>query len=237
MNEAEFDKFADEYRQLHQRSIRLSGEEPEFFAEYKVRDVAEFLGDRARGQALRVLDFGAGTGTSVPHFRRHLPAARLTCLDVSRKSLAVGQERFAGQAEFVHFNGRQIPYEDGAFDVAFAACVFHHIDPEQHVPLLAEIRRILTDAGTLFLFEHNPLNPLTVRAVNTCPFDENAVLIRARNLIERMQSVGFSALSRRYRFFFPGPLRALRPLERFLTWLPLGAQYFVVGEKGNRARP
>ena len=40
LDEAEFDKFADEYRAIHAHNIRLSGEAPEFFAEYKVRDLA-----------------------------------------------------------------------------------------------------------------------------------------------------------------------------------------------------
>ena len=32
-----------------------------------------------------------------------------------------------------------------------------------------------------------------------------------------------------YCLFFPGPLAALRPLEKFLGWLPLGGQYYVAG--------
>jgi SAM-dependent methyltransferase len=231
MKEAELDKFAEEYRQLHSRNIRLSGEDPEFFAEYKVRQVAALLGEGAERKALRVLDFGAGTGNSVPHFRRLLPCAQLTCLDVSVKSLALGESRYAGAAEFRHFDGRTIPYSDGCFDLGFAACVFHHIDAAEHRALLTEFHRVLRPAGQLVVFEHNPFNPLTVRAVNTCPFDENAVLIRAGELVQRFQEAGFVAIQRRYCVFFPGPLRALRFLERYLGWLPLGAQYFVTGRK------
>ena len=42
-----------------------------------------------------------------------------------------------------------------------------------------ELKRVLRAGGACVIFEHNPLNPLTVQAVNTCPFDENAVLIKA----------------------------------------------------------
>ncbi|WP_429292339.1 hypothetical protein [Paraburkholderia sp. CI3] len=41
MDKAEFDSFADEYLSLHARNIAASGEGPEFFAEYKIRDIAE----------------------------------------------------------------------------------------------------------------------------------------------------------------------------------------------------
>jgi hypothetical protein len=33
--------------------------------------------------------------------------------------------------------------------------------------------------------------------------------------------------SMRYRVFFPRALAALRPMENALSWLPLGAQYYV----------
>ena len=36
MDSAEFDKFAREYRSLHQANIGASGEAPEYFAEYKM---------------------------------------------------------------------------------------------------------------------------------------------------------------------------------------------------------
>jgi ubiquinone/menaquinone biosynthesis C-methylase UbiE len=232
VDEAEFDKFADEYRALHAASIRLSGENPEYFAEYKVVDIAAELARESFAPA-RALDFGAGVGYSVPFFARHVPATRVTCLDVSRKSLEVGQARHGSAAEFAHFDGRTIPYADGTFDVALASCVFHHIPHEEHVALLAEIRRVLDPRGLLFVFEHNPLNPLTRHAVNTCEFDEHAELVLAPTMRRRVRDAGFATADVRYRIFFPHALRRLRPLEGSMTWLPLGAQYYVVARKAS----
>ena len=232
MDEAEFDKFADEYRAMHAANIRLSGEDPEYFAEYKVADIAAELA-RDGAAARKVLDFGAGVGYSVPFFARHLPAARVTCLDVSRKSLEVGAAHHGTAAEFEHFDGRRIPFDDGTFDVALASCVFHHIPHGEHVALLAEIRRVLAPGGRLFVFEHNPLNPLTRHAVNTCAFDENAELVMAPTMRRRARDAGFAAVDVRYRIFFPHALRGLRPLEPSLTWLPLGAQYYVAARKAG----
>jgi SAM-dependent methyltransferase len=228
MQRSEFDKFAQEYAALHRANIAISGEGPEYFAEYKIRELREVSsGLGLLGGAGRILDFGAGVGGSVEHFRRHFPAASLTCVDVSVESLRIGAGRFAGEAGFVAFDGEQLPFADGSFDCVFSACVFHHIEPERHVTLLAELRRALRPGGLLMIFEHNPLNPLTVHAVNSCPFDENAVLIRARLFRRRLISAGFASAAARYRLFFPHALRALRPLERRLKWLPLGAQYYV----------
>lgn len=231
MDEAEFDRFADEYGAMHAANIRLSGESPDFFAEYKVADVAAILRDRL-GDSPAILDFGAGVGTSVPHFRKYFPGCHLTCLDVSHRSLEVGRARFEGEAEFVHFSGGRIPFADGRFDLVFFACVLHHIPHDEHPAILTEARRVLQPGGMLVVFEHNPYNPLTVHAVNTCPFDANAVLLKAGSLKRSAAHAGFAPGELRYRMFFPGALRSLRPLERGLRWLPLGAQYSYHAARG-----
>ena len=55
MDVAEFDKFADEYHNLHQENIRITGENPEYFAEYKIRDltrVEQIVGGRGQQYSL-----------------------------------------------------------------------------------------------------------------------------------------------------------------------------------------
>jgi hypothetical protein len=81
------------------------------------------------------------------------------------------------------------------------------------------------------IYEHNPLNPLTVKVVNSCPFDANAHLIRADRMRARVESAGFAHVDVRYRLFFPRALKLLRPLERWLTGVPAGAQYYVVARR------
>lgn len=230
MDKAEFDRFADEYDALHARNIAASGETPDFFAEYKIRDIAAEL-DRRRLGCDSILDFGAGVGNSIPWVRKHLPAARLTCVDVSARSLEVAQQRFGGSEQFVHFDGRVLPFDTPRFDLAYAMCVFHHIPHDEHVRLLGEIRRVLRPDGILAVFEHNPYNPLTVNAVNTCAFDVNARLIRARNMRRACRDAGFERVDVRYRIFFPHALAALRPMERYMTAIPLGAQYAVYASR------
>jgi len=233
MDKTEFDKFADEYRSTLAAGVSISGESPDYFADYKIKDLAAeyFTLRRQAIDAPAVLDFGAGIGTSVPFVRKYLPQASLTCLDVSQRSLEVGQGRFPNQARFIPYDGSRIPFADSSFDIAFANCVFHHIDHQEHVGLLEEFRRVLNPDGVAFVFEHNPYNPLTVWIVNNCPFDENARLIRAQVMRQRFLEAGFTQARIRYRIFFPNALRALRRLEKSLTWLPLGAQYYVMASK------
>ena len=231
MNKAEFDQFAQEYQSLHAENIQASGERPDFFAEYKVIDLAKELRKRNHQQRIKILDFGAGVGNSVPFFTKHISAADLTCTDVSTDSLAIAQNRYPDSATYVAFDGERLPFANESFDVVFTACVFHHIPAAEHITLLKELYRVLNNDGFLIVFEHNPYNPLTVRAVNTCEFDKNAVLIRAVALNGLMLQAGFKSTKSVYRIFFPRSLKLLRRLEPLLNWLPLGAQYYVCGGK------
>lgn len=231
MNKAEFDKFADEYRSLHAKNIKSYGRSPEFFAEYKIMEVARTAEKNPLKETLTILDFGSGTGNSVPFFKKYFPKSRLTCVDVSERSVDICKERFPQMAEYCVFNGKEIPSPDNHFDVVFSACVFHHVDESLHVEIFREIHRVLSSDGVLIIFEHNPWNPLTVRAVNDCPFDENAKLISAPGLSAKLKSAGFSSVQTRYRLFLPGVLSYLRFMEPLLGWIPLGAQYYVRGKK------
>lgn len=232
MDEAEFDKFADQYNATHAKNISIFGEKPEYFAEYKVKDILSAYEEYHNAATTpSILDFGSGIGTSVPFVRRHIPGARLRCLDISQKSLGIGRRRYADVADFVRFDGRHIPFSNESFDLVFGACVFHHIDEAEHVGILREFLRILVPGGLAIIYEHNPYNPLTYHAVKTCPFDENACLISARQIRTRFVRAGFSDSVIRYRVFFPASLRLLRPLERWLVHLPVGAQYYVAAQK------
>ncbi len=227
MSQAEFDAYVDEYDAQHAASVRLSGEDPDFFAAYKAAEAARVMA--AAGIAPeRMMDFGAGRGNCVSHLQRAFPDARLTALDVSARSLTHCEARAVRPLDTVCYDGRTLPFEDARFDLVFTACVFHHIPANDHIRLLAEIRRTLTPQGRFVLFEHNPWNPLTRHAVATCPFDANAVLISAPEMRRRFRAAGFAEVALRWTLFFPAILAPLRPLERGLGWLPLGAQYMLV---------
>ena len=222
--EVEFDRYAGSYEILHAQNIRLSGEDPNYFAEYKVRAVALQLAEQT---ICSIVDFGAGLGTSITFFQQYFPAARLTYVDVSSQCMKTARARHGDTVDYHVYDGARIPLDDHAVDLVFAACVFHHIPLEEHHATLVEIHRILKPDGHFFLFEHNPLNPLTMQAVNTCPFDKNAVLIRASTMRRRISEAGFRRLKRKFCIFFPSALRAFRFMERYLGWLPVGAQYFI----------
>ena len=121
---------------------------------------------------------------------------------MSGKSLDVARARFGNLADFTHFNGATLPFPSHRFDVAFSACVFHHISVAEHVPLLSEIQRTLREHGTIAIFEHNPINPLTVCGQDLP--DENARLISSGTMLDG----------------WPGRLQRARTALHFLSSIP-----------------
>lgn len=228
MQDPEFDAYAADYHRQHQDNIRLTGEDPSYFADYKIAQLRR-VADSAGMNRPDILDFGSGIGNSLPGFRRHFPQNPPTCADVSGASLDLAQQRFPGDERHVQIKDRRLPFDDHSFDLVFTACVFHHIPWDEHPHWLQEMRRVTRPGGKLMVFEHNPLNPLTVRAVNTCPFDENARLLSARVLRDQVAGAGWQDVVTEYHVFFPAPLAGLRRADRFLRWCPLGGQHLCLG--------
>lgn len=226
---AEFDLLADEYHDQHKANVAITGEGPEYFAEYKIADLANLVSEKglAAGQ---LLDFGSGIGNSVPYFRKYFGQSELHCGDVSERSIEIAKARFPGKEKYALIN-REIPLPTHSQDIVFSACVFHHIPHDEHQHWLTELLRVTRPGGLLAIYEHNPLNPLTVRAVNTCPLDVNARLIRGGTMCKRAEEGGWEDARVDYKLFFPSMLKSLRPLERHLAWLGLGAQYRMVARR------
>ena len=226
---AKFDAFAGDYNRALRECLRASGETPDYFAEYKVQYLARRI---SVGQDSRVLDFGCGVGSLVGALRRRVPGVRVDGYDPSPASLEHIPADVKGPGRFA---SDLADLEDG-YDAVVLAGVLHHIQPEKRAGVIAEASFKLRPGGSLVVFEHNPLNPLTRRVVEACPFDEGAVLLPARETVNLITATGLISVQRDYIVFFPRTFKALRPLEPALGWFPLGAQYAVTGTRGEEMK-
>lgn len=227
--EKEFDLLADDYAKEHQKNIRITGEAPEFFSEYKIRDLEAYVQGK-NFTPKTILDFGCGIGNSIPFFRKYFRNSHLIASDVSSRSIEISKARFPGKEEYLLIDDN-LSVIGETRDLIFSACVFHHIPHEQHVHWLQELFKVAGTGAMLVIFEHNPLNPLTVNAVNTCPLDVNAKLIKAKQMRQKLLASGWSDVEIHYKLFFPSFLKIFRPLEKYLSWCCLGAQYQISGRK------
>jgi SAM-dependent methyltransferase len=138
-------------------------------------------------------------------------------------------ERARARAPGAHFHADIGSVPDDYFGAAVLAGVMHHVPPAERLGLLGDVRRKLAPGGRVIVFEHNPYNPLTRRAVDACPFDDDAILLRPGSLRRLVRSAGFRDVRLDYIVFFPRFLAALRPLEPHLRRVFLGAQTMTIG--------
>lgn len=75
MSQAEFDAYVDEYDAQHAASVRLSGEDPDFFAAYKAAEAARALA-AAGVEPRRIMDFGQGGAIASPTCNAPSPTPR-----------------------------------------------------------------------------------------------------------------------------------------------------------------
>jgi SAM-dependent methyltransferase len=224
-----FDGYASSYEDTVNDSIGASGETVDYFATLKARLLANFV---RRDAAPRVLDFGCGTGLSTRALAREFDdRAELVGVDLSGASIEVARRNAPRNVIHEQLTTNSIPLVTGAVDVAVASCVFHHIERHEHKKWLAELVRVLRPGGRAFIFEHNPYNPLTRRAVQLCPFDKGVTLLQPPYTRRVMGEARLDADTPYFYFFLPRCLARFRYLEPWLRRLPLGAQYFVTGVK------
>lgn len=230
----EFDRYALEYEQMHADNVKPSGYDPAYFDEYKVKEIhARLKEEGVADLPIKILNFGCGIGKSEPFLRSYFPNAKIMGIDVSVESVKLAR-KYNSHLKDVEFDtfeeGGEIP-KNVKYDVIFIANVFHHIPHKFHVGILKQLIEIISDNGSLFIFEHNPHNPLTVRTINRCPFDVDAVLLYPAYTGKILKESGFTRIQRRFTLFFPKFLKFLLPLEQKLKGLPIGAQYYFQAKK------
>ena len=221
---AEFDSYSSNYRDLVTESVRASGEPSEYFAAYKAKYLRLKLG--AAG-ILSVLDYGCGVGALSEQIKLEMPQARIDGFDPSQESLDRVSSRLQAEGLF----RRDLDLLPCSYDLIVIANVLHHVEPGRRLNVIRCAYEKLKPGGRLVVFEHNPFNPLTRWAVSQCPFDEDAILLKSREVYKLLLSTGFHRLQRDFIVFFPRPLAFLRSLEASLTRVPFGAQYACIGTR------
>jgi hypothetical protein len=88
-----------------------------------------------------------------------------------------------------------------------------------------EMVRVTRSNGVVAIFEHNPFNPLTRHAVNTCELDKDAVLLTSGETLALLKETAEAEPRLRHYLFSPFGGALGRGLDRRLQRIPLGGQY------------
>jgi SAM-dependent methyltransferase len=227
-----FDEYAENYDDVLNAAISASGETKEYFARGRMLWLAERLKRYTVG-ARSVLDYGCGIGTSTRLFFDILRAESVLGVDVSPASIAVAaRDHQSSRADFMLVE-RHVP--DGSIGLAFSNGVFHHIPAPERLPAVEHVARSLRLGGLFAFWENNAWNPGARYCMWVNPFDQDAVPISPPAGARLLRRAGLQVLETTSVFFFPRALNVMRPLEKHLCRLPLGAQYLILARKPGPA--
>jgi SAM-dependent methyltransferase len=219
-----FDPYADTYRSEVEHSIAFSRKGLDHYTEVKARALLDLVRRRLGDPSgLSALDVGCGTGET----DRYLAPAigSLHGADISQRSIERAREANP-DVDYRAYDGETLPFDENEFDLSFSINVLHHVEPGDRAAVVAELGRVVRPGGLVAIAEHNPVNPLTRRAVRSCAFDVGVKLLARAELEGLLADAGLDVVEHRYLIFLP--IRSMS-VDRVLRRVPLGAQYYVVG--------
>ncbi len=184
-----FDEYAKDYREVHTHNVKkFSRADSNYFSEYKILELKRY--EKSDKESV-ILDLGCGDGNSEVYFNKHFISSFVYGIDISKSSIAYAKQKNLSRCSFLTYDGEYIPFDSCIFDIVFIAGVFHHVNKAYHKKIIKESYRVLKNGGRLYIFEHNPVNPLTKKIVNNCKFDRDAELILASSMMKNVFSCGF----------------------------------------------
>ena len=112
----------------------------------------------------QVLDLACGTATLTIAAKRMQPRADITGVDGDPDILARARVKAATAEAELKFNeslSQHLPYADSSFDVVLSSLFFHHLDRENKLATLSEVRRVLKPGAELHIADWGKAaNPL-----------------------------------------------------------------------------
>ncbi len=130
-----YDARAPEYDQWYMGAGR--------FAELERPDWDRAVGELERAISelppARTLDVACGTGFLTRHLR-----GELTALDQSARMVEIARGRVP-RATVIEADALSIPFEDGAFERAFTAHFYGHLEPRERAAFLREAGRLASE--------------------------------------------------------------------------------------------
>ncbi len=224
---SEFDAHVEDWEDQCMRGVSLSGESKEFFALGRIAHLRRWWSHSGRAAPKRILDWGCGIGDVTARLADAFPTADVLGVDPSAAS--VERARSEHGSSRVRFAAPDV--DDGPADLIHTCGVVHHVDVAARPVMFERLAERMAPDGAVAVYENNPLNPGTRWVMARIPFDRDATPVGARAIRHHLRGCGLEPVDTTYLFYFPAFLRALRPLERFLTAVPLGAQYAVIAER------
>lgn len=113
-------------------------------------DRADLTGDR------RVLEIGCGTGNLLTALGRRRPELATLGIDPDPAALRRARRKAARRRLPIRYDrafADELPVPDASFDVVLSSFMLHHLDDDERLRTLREVRRVLRPGGELHVVD------------------------------------------------------------------------------------
>jgi len=207
-------------------------------SQHLLKKAKELYGDISK---IVCVDVGCGTGETIEYFQDSFKYT-IGC-DYVFGMLHHALAKSMRNTCFINSLSEQLPFKENSVDIVALYGVLHHIDSQGKLTqTLNEINRVLKPKSIVAIYEFNPLNPGSRIIVNTCEIDKAVTLDGYKKSIfpttffhwelkTIIKQSNFEILTQEYLLIFPKILSFLRPVEKLLSKIPIGAMSATFGRK------
>ena len=228
-----YEKIAENYSDIHKKSLLgLSKKDFKYFVRYKL----DIVKQKTKIEPLNILDFGCGVGESCLYIRNIFPQTHITGIDTSDFSINSCKKLNIVNSFFYSLDLSKDDNLTEKYDLIFAACVFHHIEPKKREKVLKKLISALNKNGKLYIFEHNPFNPVTSLIFKKSEIDKGCYMMspfQLKRMFKKLNMKGTKIHSEKYVIFMPRIdfFEKIFFIEKYFEKIPIGCQYYTVIEK------
>lgn len=113
-------------------------------------NVTSYISDHAASNA-QVVDVGCGPGTVLAQLHSTRADLHLTGTDVDDAILALARDSLPLDIQLVRASATLLPFSDHSIDVVNSTFVFHHLNSEEKLLTMEEVKRVLKPNGFFLL--------------------------------------------------------------------------------------
>jgi SAM-dependent methyltransferase len=119
--------------------------------------------------------------------------------------------------DFRFYDGKKVPFDNGAFDIVFAYAVLEHIPPVEVSDIITEINRILKEDGLFYIFQLPQRTSYTEFIARKLGMESHEFLWDLKTVNSRLKEKGFTTVySEKVDMLINHPYRIVNPLARII---------------------
>lgn len=105
----------------------------------------------SKGERLKFLELGSGTGSLTRSMALAFPKAQITCVDISPHYISYSQRKLSAfkRINYVQGQAEDLAFKDNSFDAVFSCYLFHELPEKIRGKVLSEKLRVLKSGGYL----------------------------------------------------------------------------------------